>query len=177
MSDLFKSLLEIGRRVVVAAAKNRERSSSSASRSTASDDATATRSPAQTLPTLRDQHLAGGYRDPLSLLSAHDAARLLGRPVRNPSAHAEEEYLSCHYATVENQSIYITLSVSAGMPWDYIRDEVAVGFPSAPFGDEAFIVDDSIYVRRGETIFWVSGRGIDDPLRNRVVEHVLSKLE
>ena len=50
------------------------------------------------------------------------------------------------------------------MPWDYIRDEVAVGFPSAPFGDEAFIVDDSIYVRRGETIFWVSGRGIDDPL-------------
>ena len=63
------------------------------------------------------------------------------------------------------------------MPWEYIRDEVASGSPPAPFGDEAFAVDDTLYVRRGETVFWVDGKGIDDQLRNRVVEHILSKLD
>ena len=120
--------------------------------------------------------MLSGCPDPLELLTAHEAERLMGCDIATPSTTGEEEYISCHYGCADDRSMYIALTVSALMPWDFVTNEVTSQAAKQAVGDEALVAGDILYVRQGERFFWIYGRGVEETDIYRIAEHVASKL-
>ena len=150
---------------------------SSASASVA--DASATAAPVGTHSPYSDlfrQHLERGCRNPLELLTKDEAESLMGCPIATPSTTGEEEYIGAHYGCMDDRSMYVALCVSSLMPWDYIRDEVSTESAPQSVGDEALVSGEVLYVRQGESFFWLFGRGVESAVVYSIARHVANRL-
>jgi|GEM_PF-4089856 len=125
---------------------------------------------------LYERHVQDGCPDPLKLLTVAYAARLMGCMIAEPVTTGEEEYIGCHYGCADDRSMYVALTVSALMPWDFIRDEVMTQPAPRAVGDEALVADDHLYVRQGDQFFWIYGRGVDQDTIYRIADHVAAQI-
>lgn len=189
MADFLNDLLRIGKKVIEASEalqaeidkrepKPRPKSTPSQSTSSSSDSASVggSASPAQDLSSLYVKHLMSGCPDPLSLLTVEDAERLMRCAISTPVTTGEEEYIGAHYGCEDDRSMYVSLSVSALMPWDYVQSEVTTSPAPQSVGDEAMISDDMLYVRSGDRFFWLYGRGVEDSTIYAIANHVAAKM-
>ena len=200
MNDFLGDLLKIGKRVIEASeamqaeidrqspvmpsvaerAPTPERAAT-ASTETAVANAAADlfgQTPTKEQPTYSDlyvRHLMAGCPDPMTLLTVEEAEQFLGCKVL-PSTTGEEEYIGCHYGCADDRSMYVALTVSARMPWDFVTQEVTTKPAPRPVGDEAFVSDDFLYVRKGEHFFWIYGRGVDQQTIFRIADHAANRL-
>lgn len=188
MADFLNDLLRIGKKVIEVSEalqaeidkrepKPRPRSTTTET-SSASDSSRAvgSNSPAPNLSSLYVKHLMNGCPDPLTLLTVEDAERLMQCAISTPSTSGEEEYIGAHYGCEDDRSMYVSLSVSALMPWDYVRDEVTTSPAPQSVGDEALVSGDMLYVRQGERFFWIYGRGVDQSTIYAIAQHVAAKM-
>ena len=184
MSDFFADLLRIGKTIVEASEKIQAEidrheplprpTSESVTASSSAEAANLTGDPHYSQQYLK--HLLNGCPDPLELLTAQDAAQLMGCAMAEPSTTGEEEYISVHYGCADDRSMYVSLSVSALMPWDFVQTEVSTSPAPQPVGDESLVADDMLYVRQGERFFWIYGRGITDATLYRIAKHVAERM-
>lgn len=188
MSDLFRDLLSIGKKIIEASEAIQAEidkhspiepsTAKSAPASTSASDAATTSSGGSewNYSLLYLQHLKDGCPDPLKLLTVEDAERLIGCVIAKPSTMEEEEYIGRHYGCADDRSMYVALTVSATMPWDFIVEEVNSQPAPHAVGDEALVAGDHLYVRQGGSFFWLYGRGVDQPTIYRIAEHVAANL-
>ena len=183
MSDFFGDLLSLGKKIIDASEKLQAEidkqspaSSDSVSSESAADASAVSSKTTPTYSSLYQRHVENGCHDPLKLLTVDDAERLMECVIATPSTTGEEEYIGCHYGCADDRSMYVSLSVSALMPWDYITDEVTSQPAPRIVGDEALALGDMLYVRQGDSFFWIYGRGVDDETIYRVAEHVADRM-
>ena len=182
MSEFLSDLLRIGKKIVEAseliqAEIDKHSSSASVAETISATEASGVSS--HDLPefsSLYSQHIENGCPNPLKLLTVSEAERLMGCKIANPTTTGEEEYVGCHYGCSDDRSMYVALCVSASMPWDYVKDEIGSEVAKRHVGDEALVAGEMLYVRSGESFFWLYGRGVNEQTVYRIAQHVAAKL-
>ncbi len=186
MSDFLGNLLSLGRKIVEASEaiqaeidKRDPDSSKAGAAASATDEASEFSGQSANAPhysSLYEQHVRNGCPDPLELLTVPAAEQLMGCVIAEPSTTGEEEYIGCHYGCADDRCMYVALTVSALMPWDFIQDEVTTQPAPRAVGDEALVADDHLYVRKGDHFFWLYGRGVDQRTIYRIADHVAAQI-
>ena len=188
MSDLFRDLLQLGRKIVEASealqveldrrspvASPRRPTTVTAESTSAADESPAGSNVPQTISTWYARHVLNGCCDPLDLLTVEEAEQMMGCRVE-ASTTGEEEYIGVHYGCADERSMYVSLNVSATMPWDFVVHEGNAESGPKNVGEEALMSGDVLYVRQGEAFFWIYGRGIDQTTIHRIARHVAAKM-
>jgi hypothetical protein len=103
--------------------------------------------------------LDAGARDARELLSSADASRISGKPTRKIALGGADGYLMCDYHCDERANTILGLHVSATIPWEQLDTQITKREVFDDVGDAAFRGARKIYVRAGDTVFWINTAG------------------
>ncbi|MGI9244888.1 MAG: hypothetical protein ACR2RV_29060, partial [Verrucomicrobiales bacterium] len=101
---------------------------------------------------------AGGL-DLRQLLSAEEATKLIGKQVRRTALAADGDNLSCDYHCADRAGTVLGVHVPLSQGWDHFDSEISRKETFADLGDDAFRGGRQIYVKFGDTVFWIHTAG------------------
>ena len=188
MNDFLRDLMHLGKRLVEASEaiqseldkrspidRPRQVRTSASSNSATVGATTSSSSSRIHISDLYARHLLNGCPDPLNLLTVAEAEEFLDCVI-DPCTTGESEYIGVHYGCADERSMYVSLSVSAQMPWDYVAEEVSTQPAPKAVGEEALTSGDMLYVRQGEHFFWIYGRNVEQTTIYSIAQHVANRL-
>ena len=103
--------------------------------------------------------LESGVPDPRELLPAAKVEEIIGKPVRSVSLAATDDCVVCDYNCKDRAGTVLGLHLSTSMAWDEFDSEIAKKEVFDDLGDSAFRGGRQIYVKAGETVFWIHTAG------------------
>lgn len=118
-----------------------------------------TEEPVDDTPLDYETLLEAGVPDARELLSAGDAAKMIGKRIRKVALTATDDFLMCDYLCRDRANTALGVHLSANTPWHYFDTEITKKETFEGIGDVAFRGDRQIYVKVGETTFWINTAG------------------
>jgi len=103
--------------------------------------------------------LEAGAPDARGLLSAAEAAQIIGKPIRKTSLAGSDGTLQCDYRCNDAAGTTLGLHIATTQPWHSFDSEIAKKEIFHDVGDAAFRGGRQLYVRSGETVFWIHTAG------------------
>ena len=100
-----------------------------------------------------------GVPDARRLLSSAEAARIIGKPIRKILLSGGDGVLACDYLCGDRAGTTLGVHVAVEERWDYFDTEVPKKELFDDVGDAAFRGGRQIYVKAGETVFWIHTAG------------------
>ena len=103
--------------------------------------------------------LEAGVPDPRELLTADEVAEIVGKRVRSISLAATADCLVCDYHCKDSSGTTLGVHVSNSLPWAGFEAEIEKKEIFDELGDAAFRGGRRIYVKSGDTVFWIHTAG------------------
>ena len=115
--------------------------------------------PEADLPADYQALLDSGIWDARSLLTAPEAEKIIGRPVRGRTLSGRDETLICDYLCRDRASTVIGVHLPSTLPWEHFDSEIPKKEIFQDVGDAAFRGGRQIYVRVSGAVFWIHTSG------------------
>ena len=111
------------------------------------------------LPAAYQAMIEAGGPDLRQLLSAEDASGLIGKKVRRTALAVDGETLSCNYHCADSAGTVLGIHIPLGKSWEHFDSEIPKKETFTDLGDQAFRGGRQIYVKCGDTVFWIHTAG------------------